>query len=173
MRYNFFCEDCKTITEYEEFGLCDEETNEKTPARIDTNLCNKNSWQATVKNKNRYNIEFFAIDHCVVKNYGAERPKVFDCLLRFCNENNKMNLYFVELKDRKRMRSAIKDAHEQLESTIKLFRNTLSEKDYKGYFKKVFIANRKENVIIDNDKQTRLWHEYGVRLDISSTITLK
>ena len=92
MPINFLQENFKTESSRKEFGLCDDIPN--SPAYIDEN--DRLKWIALVKNPNNKEIDFYAIDNCVIiKRPNGEIESSCEGVLV---ENS--TLTFVELKER-------------------------------------------------------------------------
>ncbi len=116
MPVNFFKEECKTESNNQEFGICDDPPPATDPAYIDEN--NRSKWVAIVKNLQKREVEFYAIDHCVpiFKEDGNMESRC-DGMLLYSN-----NLIFIELKERKKGQW-FKKGREQLTITIKRFKS--------------------------------------------------
>ena len=123
MPIDFFKQDCKTTSNIQEFGLCDDPPPPHLPAYIDEDDTNK--WIGIVKNPTSKKVDFYAIDHCVsILCADGEEESKCDGMLHYEN-----NLVFVELKNRGGS-GWLKGAREQLESTIKEFNKSNSFTDY-------------------------------------------
>lgn len=130
MSINFFQNCCKTETNKTEFGLCDDIAN--SPAYIDEN--DKPKWIGIVNNPNGKDVEFFAIDNCVVikRNDGTDESKCEGVL----KENS--NLIFIELKEREGGKW-FKKGREQLTITINIFKQNYNISNYKSV--RAFVCN--------------------------------
>jgi hypothetical protein len=64
MSINFFKDCCKTSSNKEAFGLYDEPAPSKNKASIKES--EEDTWIAIVNNKKKSNIDFYAIDHCII-----------------------------------------------------------------------------------------------------------
>ena len=118
MPVDFFKDNCKTTSNFAEFGLCDDPHPNQEPAYIDET--EEDKWIGLVDNSLRKMISFYAIDNCIhlVKPDGTD-AKVCDGLLYFDN-----CLIFVELKSRRMKGSAwLKNGRSQLKSTINEFKS--------------------------------------------------
>ena len=126
MPINFFKQDCKTTSNIQEFGLCDDPPPPHLRAYIDEDDTTK--WIGIVKNPTSKKVDFYAIDNCVsiLRANGEEESKC-DGVLRY----EKKLLVFIELK-RRGGSGWLKKAREQLESTIKEFNKSNSFTDYKN-----------------------------------------
>ena len=116
MPINFLQTGCKTESNQQLFGLCDNPDPAKDPAYIDE--LDDTKWIAEVTNNLGTLIEFFAVDHC--QNIKPLRPnleaaKRCDGILK-----NGNNLSFVELKDRDH-RGWISGGRKQITETIQFF----------------------------------------------------
>ena len=137
MPIDFFQESCKTESNNNKFGLCDDPSQSEEPAYIEEREQSSeqsNVWIAIVKNPEQRNCKFYAIDHCVeiLKSDGKEEKRC-DGLLSYAN-----NLIFIELKsgtNRKRLTKG----HKQLTTTVQRFK---SENDITQYNDvKAFVCN--------------------------------
>lgn len=94
MPINFFTVGCKTESNENTFGLCDNPPPAVDPAYIDE--ANSFNWIAEVSNPHNINVDFFAVDHCVeVLRANGQWACRCDGILLY---NNKLS--FIELKDR-------------------------------------------------------------------------
>lgn len=161
---DFFKEECSTEgINVDFFGLCDKEDG--SPAFV--NFDNPNIWIAKVDNsrKNK-NIQFVAIDKCIIKDNEHEGRGRCDCMLV---TENKEHLFFVELKDRDK--KWITGAIEQLESTISFFSLNYNIDEYRH--KKVFASNKgKKFQEVDNELNLSFYRRYKFRIDIQSEIII-
>lgn len=141
------------------FGICDDEKGEKAY----TNVTDKDSWIATVKNDNARNLTFTAVDKCILKDFEESGKGRCDGMLTSSD-----HLYFIELKNESR--SWVPDAINQLESTIILF---IEEHDVSVFrHKKAFACNKRHRRFreIDNETNLRFFRKYGFRLDVQAEI---
>ncbi len=116
MPINFFQVGCKTESNQQLFGLCDNPDPAKDPAYIDE--VDSTKWIAEVTNGASVNVDFFAVDHCPgihPVRVNGESAKRCDGILR---HNNKLS--FVELKDRDH-RGWISGGRKQVTETIQFF----------------------------------------------------
>ena len=106
---------CKTTSNKQEFGLCDDQPPASNPAYIDE--IDSLKWIAKVKNKENKEINFNAIDNCIdIRRDDGTMDSRCDGLLSFEND-----LIFIELKERKG-RGWLKKGREQLTATILRFK---------------------------------------------------
>ena len=116
MPINFLQAGCRTESNQQLFGLCDNPDPAKDPAYIDE--ANTAVWIAEVQNDTPLKAEFFAIDHCAgvqLVRPSGEKAKRCDGILKHNN-----NLSFVELKDRDH-RGWISGGRKQITETIEFF----------------------------------------------------
>lgn len=109
---------CKTSSNKNKFGLCDDENPASAPAYIDEN--NSLKWIGVVNNPNEKNINFNAIDNCIdIRRDDNTIDKRCDGVLSY-----EQSLIFVELKKRKDRKGNkwFKEGREQLTATIKRFK---------------------------------------------------
>lgn len=135
MSINFNVADCKTFSDRKIFGLCDNPSPAKNPAFIDEE--NGEIWIAVVENEYRYETVFTAIDNCIeINRNDGTMDKRCDGMLTYNS-----SVIFVELKERGALgNNWVKDAEQQLRTSISYFEATDEAKDYKG--KKAYIANK-------------------------------
>ncbi|MCF8232410.1 MAG: hypothetical protein K9J27_09485 [Bacteroidales bacterium] len=118
MPVDFFNEKCRTSSNNERFGLCDDPPPPHKPAYIDEN--NEDEWIGIVTNKSLLDVNFYAVDHCIelplLEN--GKKPSRCDGILLAGRI-----LIFVELKSRDvRRKIWLQEGIDQLISTINLFR---------------------------------------------------
>ena len=142
------------------FGLCDDQDGGKAY----TNFDDHSKWIATVKNDNKLNLTFTAIDKCVIKDDEEPGRGRCDCML-----TSTEHLYFVELKVVSK--GWLTDAIGQLESTIKFF-NEFHTTSFKH--KKAFVCNKSHRHFqeIDNEFNLRFFKNYGFRIDVQAQIIM-
>jgi hypothetical protein len=128
---------CQYITEKKLFGLCDDPPPPQKQAYIDEE--NGAQWIAVVVNENRQRVTFTAIDHCIeIRSRNGKMAKRCDGVLTYDS-----TIAFVELKEiNKKGNEWVKDAEEQLRSTIGYFGNMEEIDNYE--IKKAYIANSKK-----------------------------
>lgn len=164
MSIDFFDENCQSITDKLEFGICDDQPQK--PAYLDFN--NKSKWIATVENANNILITFTAIDDCInIPMVDDKMPKRCDGMLTY-----ESNLIFVELKERNYKNQVwIEEGKEQLKNTIDLFLNN-NIKNYRS--KKAYIANSKKPKFPYSHKETmqKFRNETGFMLTIEAKIKI-
>lgn len=111
---SFFDSKCLKEINLAEFGLCDDKENQ--PAYIDTQ--DKSKWIAEIINPVSLDVEFYAIDNCLLfENKNNNKISTCDAAIKI--EESK--LYFIELKRRK-SKGWIGKAKKQLKSTLELYR---------------------------------------------------
>ncbi|MEM1134206.1 MAG: hypothetical protein AAGI07_00095 [Bacteroidota bacterium] len=164
MKIAFFDTSCREAPRVDElFGLCDDTSNNE---KAYTDIHTKEDWIAVVINKNKREITFTAIDHCIVakKKNSHDDESTCDGMLTFSE-----NLYLAELKKRGSGRWKKKGVS-QLENTIKLLMNNSDLKDFK--FKKAYVCNSKSPnfIVIQNELKLRFFKMYGFRLHIEAII---
>jgi len=125
MPINFFDGACRTKSNNDRFGLCDDPPPSERPAYIDESEQTK--WIGKVINPANNEVNFYAIDNCVeiLKEDGASKESRCDGMLHFDN-----SLLFIELK----MRGSsgwLTKARSQLTNTIDKFQrdNNLTDFD--------------------------------------------
>ncbi len=141
---DFFNSDCIEPKRNDiEFGICDDQDGEKAY----TDNTNSDKWIAIVKNHNKKEIVFTAIDNCLLllKKGTLDEESTCDGMLTFEN-----SLFLVELKIQKK--GGLPKAISQLENTISLVNkyNDISKIRYK----KAYICNKKppKFQVIENEK---------------------
>ena len=157
---NFFETTCQEPSlNHDLFGLCDDQNGDKAY----TNINDPAKWTAIVKNDNRRDLIFIAIDKCVIKdNEEAGRGRCDGML------TSSEHLFFIELKDEKK--GWITGAIEQLESTIQFF---IANHDISIYkHKKAYACNKRHRHFqeIDNELKKQFFRTYKVRLDVQGKI---
>jgi len=126
---------CQSITGKKLFGLCDDPPPPPRKAYIDEE--NGAKWIAVVVNEYNQQVTFTAIDNCVeIRSRNGKMAKRCDGALTYDS-----TIVFVELKEiTKKGNKWIKDAEEQLRSTIRYFEKS-EEAEY-SRIKKAYIANK-------------------------------
>jgi len=161
---DFFETTCQEPTIDESiFGLCDDQNG----AKAYTNIDDQTKWIATVRNDCNKRLTFTAIDKCVLKD--EEEPDRGRCDGMLTSAEHE-HLYFVELKNERKQ--WIKDAIEQLESTIQFFIDYHDINVFKH--KKAFACNNKHRHFqeIDNELNLRFFRTYRVRIDVQTEIII-
>lgn len=93
MGINFFDQNCQTITNAIEFGLCDD-TPPPSNVRAYVDTMDRHKWIAFVQNAARISVTFTAIDACIIiKRPNGKDSKRCDAMLTYENK-----IIFVELK---------------------------------------------------------------------------
>lgn len=167
MTIDFFKTECRTVTNEQRFGICDDDDKaEKTPAYVNTDDANK--WIATVLNNASKEVLFTAIDNCIeVLRASGETESRCDAML-----TTDELLILVELKNK--VSDWKSSGIEQIESTlIQLIENNA---DYYYGFKKrkAYIANKRHPNfhVVENAVMRRFSTEYKIWLDIQATIKI-
>ena len=167
MIVNFFETSCKEPAKTDDsFGICDDQDGTKAYTDIDDN----DKWIATVKNKERLEVQFTAIDNCIIalKEGTKDKESTCDGMLTFKN-----SLYLVELK-KQRTGGWISDAIEQLKNTIKLILENHNIEEFQ--YKKAYGCNRKHPnfATIDNELSRCFFRETnGFRIDAQAERVIK
>jgi len=162
---DFFKNECQTPTSDTLFGICDDDDN--SVAYINNDSSNQNDWIAIVKNDNRQNLIFTAIDKCVIQDNEYQGRGRCDAMLTSTN-----HLYLIELKDKKPPWQT--DTINQLESSIEFLIEFHGEKLSNFRHKKAFACNKKAPLFqrVDNELNLRFFREYGFRIDIQAEIVI-
>lgn len=156
---DFFRADCQTGPHTEKiFGLCDSPYG--GAAYVD--LFTPNNWIAKVYNEQRLNIQFAAIDGCVLPN--DQGPKRCDAML-----TSAISLHLVELKDQ-RNPGWVNAAKEQIASSIELLRATHRLDGFLIF--KAHICNKRRPVFHESRRvMCEHFHEqYGFHLRVQADI---
>jgi hypothetical protein len=133
MKINFFDQDCQTITNEIEFGLCDDPPPSNAPAYID--ITNSLGWIATVQNADATEVTFTAIDHCIdIRRDNGEMDSRCDAMLIYEDK-----IIFLELKERNSGKW-FKKAEDQLRATISTFGANNNLNSYSQ--KTAYVANK-------------------------------
>lgn len=148
MSINFFEASCKTESNTNEFGLCDDPPPAENPAYINEDDFSK--WIAIVDNPDNKDVDFYAIDHCVeiLREDGTKENRC-DGILHYDN-----NLTFVELKDRTGS-GWLGKGRKQLTTTIEAFSKTHDINNYtkvEAYISNNLRPRSNSNYIIDIQK---------------------
>ena len=160
---------CVSTTNAKIFGICDDQPPlPKAPAYID--LRDGQKWIAIVDNEPHFNVLFTAIDHCVggVVRADGKPEKRCDGMMSF-----NQTVIFVELKEIDMKGTVwIKNAEEQLRSTIGYFENDDYSKSFK--IKKAYIANSEHPKFRDSQqvRMEKFEDETGFVLRIENRIVL-
>lgn len=162
MSLNFFEASCQEpSTQNELFGICDDQDGSVAYTSIDQ----ADTWVATVKNPNQFELTFTAIDACVIKGTEYSGRKRCDGML-----TSDEHLYFIELKDQ--AKNWITNAIEQLESTIEFFKEGNDVTKFRH--KKAFACNRQKAHFqeIDNEFNLRFFRKHKFRIDVQAEIII-
>lgn len=163
MSVNFFESACtESSINHEEFGLCDDENGTKAYS----DHVDQTKWIATVKNSNRENISFTAIDNCIdVFREDGTQEKRCDGMLTYPD-----NIVFVELKNQRK--DWMRDGLIQLETTIQLFAANHALSAIKH--KRGFVSNKKHPAfqVLQPELKRRFFDQYRVRISAFSTIDI-
>ncbi|MEC7120150.1 MAG: hypothetical protein VXW65_09655, partial [Pseudomonadota bacterium] len=125
------------------------------------------SWVALVKNKNKVEVSFVAIDKCVLSDADATGIGRCDAMLYTSNR-----LYLVELK---KVRSGWKgDAIQQLIDTIDSIFHFHAEQLQSFQKRKAFVCNKRHPHFtqVDNELQARIYREYKFRIDVQAEVII-
>ena len=141
------------------FGLCDDKKGEKAY----TNTDDSTKWVATVKNDNKKQLIFTAVDKCIIKDNEEHDRGRCDGIL-----TSDEHIFFVELKDL--TKDWITESIDQLESTIQFFIESHDINKYKH--KKAFACNKRRKYFqeIDNELNLSFFRKYKVRIDLQAEI---
>lgn len=137
MPIDFFIQGRKGTSNKEWFGICDDsDEHYKKPAYLDDSDLDK--WIAIVHNQSEKNIDFFAIDCCIVWYLAnGDIANACDGMIAY-NDNH--SIVFVELKDRNPQHKQWKiKAEKQLKSTIECFK---SNHNTDGVRIKAYVCNK-------------------------------
>jgi hypothetical protein len=157
---------CKSSTTNLTFGLCDKTPPPTLPAYIDT--VNTADWIAEVKNNNRKNISFKAIDACV-EIYKANGDPESRCDGVLIDGNR---LTFVELKDRASS-GWISKGKKQLTITIQNF--LLNDPNASKYnMTEAYVCNKQRPLAVTNisSEAQQFKNDTGLILKVSRSINL-
>jgi hypothetical protein len=160
MRINFFLPACIEPTLNDAlFGICDD----KNGTKAYTNKDDPSKWIAVVKNRNRKELTFTAIDNCILKSY--EQPGKGRCDGMLTSDDQ---IFFIELKDQAKNWKT--DSISQLESTIEFFIESHDISIYKH--KKAFACNKQHQRFqeVDNALNVYFFRKYKVRIDVQAEI---
>lgn len=158
---------CKKSSNKSEFWLYDDCNKQEIPAYIEEK--EKENHIAIVKNPQKKNIDFIAIDYCIPlkRKNGKDAKKCDGLIINTADEA----AIFVELKNRKgkKNRNWKKKGYEQLKETIELYE---MPQDIAFKIKKAYICNKQyprdnEN---NNGKREKFREETGYYLYIKNTI---
>ena len=167
MHIDFFNTTCKEpIQTNELFGICDNQDGEKAYTDVHDNI----KWIATVKNENKIEVTFTAIDNCIIifKENTKDKESSCDGMLTFKN-----SIYLVELKNQG-VGGWLPKAINQLKNTIKLVSRSHNLDGIK--YKKAYACNRKHPnfTTIDNELSKKFFKETnGFRIDAQAEIVIK
>ncbi|MBF0379113.1 MAG: hypothetical protein HQK72_16775 [Desulfamplus sp.] len=123
MPINFFDPNCKTESNMNMVGLCDDPPPNINPAYIDEN--NPSNWIATVKNNVQEIVSFYAIDNCVsILRANGDMESRCDGMLLYSKK-----LIFIELKSREGGQW-LKKGREQLTTILNIFKSQNNINNY-------------------------------------------
>ncbi len=115
MPINYFEINCKSVSNKQQFGLCDAPPPASNPAYIDESDSTK--WIGIVNNPSAEIVHFYAIDNCIkILKVNNQMDSRCDGVI-----SHGRNLVFVELKNRAGGQW-LKEGREQLTATIKRFK---------------------------------------------------
>ncbi|MDZ4070815.1 MAG: hypothetical protein U1C70_03225 [Sediminibacterium sp.] len=130
---------CKSVTNSNTFGLCDDPPPSTNPAYIQH--YNQNDWIAEVNNPLAFEVTFKAIDNCVeVLRLNDELECRCDGFLHYNN-----TLIFVELKDRN-SNGWLSKGRDQLTITIEKFSENHNIINY--IFREAYVCNKQRPLAI-------------------------
>lgn len=158
---DFFNNTCQETTRTDqEFGICDDQKGLKAY----TTTYNKESWIATVNNKDYIELIFTAIDKCILHDNETKGVERCDCML---TSNN--HLFLIELKNGKGNEWKQK-AVRQLLSTIDLIHEHHPNKLVEFKQKKAFACNRRIRKFQEIDQELKIifFQKHKFRLDIQA-----
>ena len=111
---------CKETTNAQRFGLCDDRSDERLPARI--NKTDEGQWQLTIENPLGKEVTFKAVDYCVdIYRIGNELIKRCEGFFLYDG-----NILFVELKH-SGYKGWLSDARLKFQETILAFKENHPE----------------------------------------------
>lgn len=165
MPIDYFEAKCKTNSNSNTFGLCDNPDPAKDPAYI--NETDSTTWIGIVDNSKNKEVNFYAIDNCVtILRAGGGEEKRCDGLLSYDKD-----LIFVELKDRAHS-GWISKGRKQLTETI----STFKQNNIIGNYNKVeaFICNKQRPLTKSNcsNEIAKFKDDTGFFLTLKQTITI-
>lgn len=167
MSINFSEAKCQYITEKKLFGLCDDTPPPQKQAYIDE--VNGAKWIAVVINDDNQRVTFTAIDNCIeIRSKNGKMAKRCDGVLTFDS-----TIAFVELKESDvKGNRWVKDAENQLRSTIGYFEKSEVAENYK--IKRAYIANSEKPKFKESqkDRMDQFFTETGYVLRIENRIIL-
>ena len=142
-----------------EFGLCDDNNGQKAYTNID----DPEKWIAKVKNDNKKELVFTAIDKCIINDEEHIGRGRCDGML-----TSDEHLFFVELKDK--LPPWQTEAKVQLESTVQFFIESHDASVFKH--KKIFACNKKAKkfIEIDNEENLKFFRKYKFRIDLQNVL---
>lgn len=114
---SFFDNGCLTKTNWQLFGIIDDNNFPNNPAYI--NDSNPNLWDAIVTNNNRKNLKFYAIDKCI-RFYKPNEPTKPESTCDAAIADGQ-TIYFIEIKKRASA-GWLGKASKQIINTIKLYK---------------------------------------------------
>ena len=121
MPIDFFQNTCKTESEKNEFGLCDDIPNQKAYINED----DFGKWIGIVKNPDSKKVQFFGIDNCAnIRKANGNLESTCDGVLKESGY-----LIFVELKEAIR-KGWFGEGREQITNTINIFKSNYDVTDY-------------------------------------------
>ena len=163
MSINFFDKNCQeSIVNSELFGICDDENGQKAY----TNTDNPETWIGKVKNENKIELIFTAVDNCIdIKREDGNQDNKCDGMINYPE-----NIVFIELKNQKE--KWIHHAVKQLETTIKYFTKNFDISIYTH--RKAFACNKKRPhfQVVDTEIKQRFYNKYKFRLNIQADIKI-
>lgn len=171
MSINFFKEECKQISNKSVFGICDDVSDDgdtSQPAYLDEK--NGENWIAVINNHFNDQINFYAIDNCIIFPVRDDGKSLKRCDgFLSCNDT----IAFIELKSRNEQGSNwIKDAEKQLRNTIYYFEKEIISKNF--LHKRAYAVNnlRPQSRIGQAERMERFKEETGYLLFIKARIDI-
>lgn len=166
MPLDFLSNACKTTSNKDSFGLCDDPPPSTNPAYIDET--DPSIWIATVENDNNKEIHFYAVDNCVnvLRPDGLQESRC-DGILRYEN-----NLIFIELKNRG-SKGWLGEGTDLLIITFRSF--SINHKITDFIIEHGYVCNKQRPLVITNNSniQQKLKDETGLLLKAQSKISIE
>jgi len=178
---------CSASTNNSRFGICDDESHLRRPAKLKTS--DESTWDLTVENRNNNQVLFKAIDFCVdvyrANVYDLDDdnrlPDLFSILDASLNSHGLIkrcegflvfndSILFFEIKTGK-TRSWLKDAREKLEETILSFQ--FAHPNHNANLLKPIISNKNRITHQNEAIQKRILKDkIGLEFILNHTISI-
>ena len=145
------------------FGICDGENDTKAFVTTDTEL----KWICTVVNQQAMDVEFRAIDYCVIiLRKDGNQERICDAMLTYND-----NIVFIELKEK--VKSWMEDGIDQIQKTLPYFTANHNLAEFRH--KRAFVANRRhpDFHVIDQGLKRWFWDNYRIRINVQAEIVVK